>query len=707
MARPGLLSEYRAAQVRHICRKFGISEDEATQRITEIMRKRYKPMTAVIVETLTDGAPKLLAVDLVDYLNRHCDDLVSPSGSFYKQHETQTGITIKMIQDKLKQRKVAKKAMLKCKAIGDEVNELINYYLQTLIKIGVNSLPGNYGSKYSIFYDKGNYNAITSAGRALIGYANTCIEHVLGGNFGWYSFDQLINHIVVNINHIDHSKVKSTMKRHNLHQATKEELFEFYKKELSIYHKYKNFDVIWDEVKRLSDTEVQFFWYYQNLRHVLMGNDEVFRPWLEDMFNFDLVPQNPNVKPEDLFELDGALVTMINVAFDKYVNSGDPEIQVYDLPRKIPEKAKIFVNIANYVSAKLKEFDDIMDTFINTEICVPDVLNRKFMIRNSSVVSDTDSVIFTVKDWVDWYTHDIYKIYPGTYHIACLMIYWIQIAVAHSLKLYSIAHGAKGSHVGDMAMKNEFLYPTMIEADIKKTYAGVVTVQEGVILPKPADDIKGVQLKGSTMVKEATAFANNFIVNDILLDSLNKKISGHELIAKVMEFEQQIYKDIMEGKTKWCEPLSIKNKEDYATPLSQNYFYFMAWEEVFASKYGEFMVPNKTYAVPIASPTPEYFEMLRKTSPAIAKKFEAFVSKYGKAPSKIVVNPNLNMIPTELIPLVKIREIISANINPCRLILRQLGISCGFDDQDLLFTEVYGDHSLLSLTTQKVTQKHE
>lgn len=702
MARPGILQSYGKTMVTHVIRKYGLSEERAREMVKNICRERYKPMTAVIVETLTDGAPKLLAVDLVDYLNKHNDDLISPSGSFYCQHEKKTGATIQMLLDKLKQRKYHKKMMLKYKAIGDSVNEMIQTYLQTLIKIFVNSLPGNYGSKFSIFYDKGNYNAITSAGRALISYANTCIEHVLGGNFGWFSLDQLVNHITIHLEHIDKERVRTTLNNHGMRWVTKEELFEFYKKELLIYHRYKDFSRIWDEVVKMSDEEVQYFWYYQNLRHVIMENDSVFRPFLNNMFDSSKIPTDPNVKPDDLFNLEGALVTMVNVAFNSEVASGDPDIQVYDLPKRMPDKAIRFVSIANCVKKELDKFQDILSTFIYTPLCVPDVLNRKFMIRNSSVVSDTDSVIFTVKDWVDWYTHDIYKLTTETYHIACLMIYWIQLAVAHVLKIYSIAHGAKGDRVYDMAMKNEFLYPTMCEADIKKTYAGICKVQEGVILDPPVDDIKGVQLKGSTMVKEATEFANNFIVNDLLLGSLNGKISGHDLIKKVMDFEKVIYNDIMSGSTKWCEPLSIKTKEDYANPTSQNYFYYMAWKEIFADKYGDFMLPNKTHAVPIAPPTPGYFEELRKKNRKIADKFENFIKKYGKTPSKFVVNPNLNKIPEELIPLVQTRDLISSNINPCRLILRQVGISCGFDDKDLLFSEVYGDHSLLSVTTNKI-----
>ena len=173
MSRPRILQTYRDTMVTHLQRKFGFSEEEADRRFRLACKDRYSPMTAVVVETLTEGLPQLKAVDLVTYLDKHADDILSPNGSFYCQHEKKTGKTIQMILNRLKLRKKFKKEMLKFKAIGDTVNQLICYYLQTVIKIGVNSLPGNYGSPYSIFYSKDNYNSITSAGRALIGYANT------------------------------------------------------------------------------------------------------------------------------------------------------------------------------------------------------------------------------------------------------------------------------------------------------------------------------------------------------------------------------------------------------------------------------------------------------------------------------------------------------------------------------------------------------
>lgn len=711
MSRTGILHAYRAAMVDFICRKLNVDRDKASTVITDIMRDRYKPKTAIVAESSAPGNPGLIAVDVVSYLDKHNDNIITPSGAIFCQHTKKMGSTINLFLSKLKQRKAFKKIMLQAKAVSDFVKAKLYHALQTSTKITINALPGNTGSPYSLFYDKANYNAVTSTGRALISYANTCIEHVLGGNFGWFNVDQLINHLVIHLEEgcIDKDAVMKAIAKHKLKVVEHHELFDFYAKSLRIYHKYKDeeLEIVREMVNKLTKEEVQFFWYYQNLRHIFIGNENVFKDWIVETFDVNKV-KFEDVDVGDLFKIDGALVTMINVAFNDIVSSGDPEIQVYDLPKHMPDKAKKFICIAKYVESRLKEIDDLMDIFINTKKCVPDVNNRKFMIRNSSVVSDTDSVIFTVKDWVQWYTGEIYKIVPGTYNIACLMIYLITKAVAHALKMFSIAHGAKGDRVYDMAMKNEFLYTTMcLCKGVKKHYAGVVAVQEGVILPKPDPDIKGLQFKGSNMCREATAFAEKFIIENILLESLDKRIEGQKLIDKVIEFEMRIYNDLQEGKTTWLEPESIKNKTDYANdPDSTPYLYYEAWDEIFSHKYGEIFLPAKIPTVPIHPPSEEYFRWLEQTDPTICRKFRQFLVVHKKSPSKVAISLESGRIPKELTPLVQTRDIIWANTGPERLILKQLGIDCGFEKAKLCFAEVYGkDSKILSIVTDKPTLK--
>lgn len=691
MARQPLLKCYRDQVATYMMRKYGVTKEQASEMSLELCKEYYQPLTAVVEETKEDGIPVIRAVDLATWFDQQKDNIMSDSGSVYCQHEVKLSKTIEMIIEMMANRKKEKKLQLKMKAAGNTSEELKHYYAQTLIKITMNSLPGNYGSPYSLFYSKANYNAITSCGRSLIGYANSEIEAVLGGNFAWFSMDELLQHIIAHINHgIDLELVETVLKRYSLKRVSHNELFDFFKTGLTRYHRYTDFSQLTDIISKLSETEVQYFWYFQNFRHMFMGNSDIFKSWFKELFDISKVNfTDSSVTPDDLFKLDGALVILCNVAFHEYVDPGDSEIQVYDLPKKCPDLAIKFVHIARYVENKLHDVDQLFQIFLFTPINRTSVRTRSNMIRNSAVISDTDSVIFTVKDWVAWYTGNVYSTAAESYHIACVMIYWITQAITHTLLLYSQAHGARGDYEKVMAMKNEFLYTVMILADVKKHYAGIVSVQEGVLLPTPEIDIKGVQFKGSDICKLATDFAKNFSEHDVL-DNMHKngRISAHELIDKVRNFELRIRKDLEEGKSDWFKSLSIRKKTDYATPMSSNWYYYYTWQEIFAPKYGDILIPTKVPAVQIHMPNKEYLEWLSKRSPDIYKRMVEFLSK-NRPPTTIVINPVGGKVPPEIIPLVKFTDIIYHNVRPCHLLLKQLGISCGFEDSKLLFSDVY------------------
>ena len=739
--RPKLLETWKEQVACYISFKYGVSKEQALEMAKEIGRENYKPLTAIIEETKIDGQPIIKGVDLASWFDKQSDNIITPSGSVYCQHTKKTGTIINMLLEYLAKRKKEKKLMLKCKAAGDKTGQLIHYYAQTLTKIFINALPGNFGSRYSIFYDKGNYNAITSCGRSLIAFAYTEIEAVLGGNFMWLSIDDLMMHIISQIHAgIDEDKVNAVCTKYNLARKTKEDLYEFYKKELNTYNRYTdymhkhddsvkhakmrdNFEYnhldrikksndtityvrnnphdnrdlskIMDLIANMNDAQVQYFYYFENFRHIIMENDATFRKIFNDMFNYDMVPMDDTVDPEKLFELDGALVIMCNVAFHRYVDPGDSEIQVYDLPKKRTDLAKKFICIAQYVANKLKDLDDILDAFVYTKICRQNVENQQLLYRNTAVVSDTDSVIFTAKDWVKWYTGSMYSINEDAYNIAMLMVYWITKAVAHAMYKFSEAHGARDQYLHTIAMKNEFLYPVMTQADVKKHYAGVITVQEGVILPKPDVDIKGGQFRGSKVPKEALRFAEKFS-NDLTMEIYEHgQVDAHEVISKIRAFEERIFNELQAGVTEWLPAMSVKTKDKYANPMGSPWYYYYVWQNVFSAKYGDIIPPLKTPAVPVLAPTESYWSWLRDQDKDIHDRFVKFLSSKDergtlhKWPSSIVINPVGGKVPPELIPLIRVKDIIKSSVMPCHLLLRQIPINCGFDDDNNLFSDDY------------------
>lgn len=739
--RPRLLETWKEQVACYISLKYNVPKEKAIEVAKKIGAKRYKPLCAIVEETKTDCQPIIKGVDLASWFDKQADNIITPSGSVYCQHTKKTGTIIDMLLEFLARRKREKKLMLKCKAAGDTTGQLIHYYAQTLTKIFINALPGNFGSPYSIFYDKCNYNAITSCGRSLIAYAYTEIEAVLGGNFMWLTIDDLRMHIISQLHAgIDEDKVKSVMTHHGLAWKTKEDLMEFYTKELKIYnvytdymHKYddsvrhsrmksnleynhldrtaKSVDIvsyaknnkheagdlakIMELVWKLNDVQVQYFYYFENFRHIVMDNTDIFKKRFKDMFDYDLIQQDDNVDPEELFNIDGALVIMCNVAFNKYVDPGDSEIQVYDLPKKRPDLAKRFVCIAKHVASKLEELNDILEVFVYTKLCRQNIENQQLLYRQSSVVSDTDSVIFTVKDWVEWYTGSIYSIDEDAYNVAMLMVYWITKAVAHAMYKFSEAHGARGKYRHTIAMKNEFLYPVMIQADVKKHYAGVITVQEGVILPKPDIDIKGGQFRGSKVPKIALKFAEEFS-GDLAMDIYRKgQVDPHEVVDRIRQFEKRIYDDLQNGLTDWYTALSVKTKDKYANPMGSAWYYYYVWQKVFAPKYGDIVPPLKTPGVPLEKPTESYWSWLREQDMDIYKRWTHLLSindengTLHKWPSYMAINPIGGKVPPELIPLISVKKIIKDAVMPCHLLLRQIPINCGFDEDENLFSEIY------------------
>ncbi len=690
--RPGILQSYKENMATYISRIHNISYQQAEAMVREIMKERYTPKTAILLDTRHYGEPKIVGADLATFIESQNEKIISANGCVFMQHEEKIGVTARMVKEKLAQRKVLKKEMLKAKAVGDKNKMLQCYYGQTLIKINVNSLPGSYGSPYNLNYAKDLYNAITSNGRALIGFAYTTSEAVLGGNFAWFSEDELLNHLAIHLvdGIIDKQEVRRVINNHRMKVVSKDELMEFFLKEVRMYHINENLPNVRDLVNKLEPEEVQFFYYFQNLRHIIWGNDEYFRKWVTDTFDLTKITPDEHVNPQDLFKLDGDLVNMVNISFSEVLKPENPKWQVYDFPEKAPKLAQHLVTIANYVEDRLKSIEDVFNCFVYTKLNMPCIDLKKYMKRNTAVISDTDSVIFTVKDWIEWYTGDYYKITTPTYQIACCAIYWLTKATAHSLLLYSRSHGARGEFERTMAMKNEFLYPTMILADIKKHYAGVVTVQEGVVLPKPDPDIKGVQFKGSDICKAATKFAENFIVKKVLLKSMEGgKLSAQELIREVVSFEKKMESEIKSGRTEWYKALSLRTKNYYAVPTSSNYFYYMAWDEIFASKYGELMLPNKAPVVPIFKPTPQYIEWLGSRDKTICNKLMSFIEKYGKVMSYVAINPIAGKVPEELVPIINTRSIIYHNIKPAYLILQQIGIGIPFSKDELLLSEMY------------------
>lgn len=694
--RKPMFDEYVEMITEYIHRVTGDPYESIRPWVQELCRAKYRPKKLKHVKTVRPGSTKLVEEDLAGYIDRFRDKIITPSGSIYYPSGQKMSFISQMIADKLAERKKVKSKMMDCRGKGDFVTALFYHYQQANIKINVNALTGGFASPYNILYDKGGYNGITSSARSMITRVNTIAEQLLGGNFAWFRLDELINHIILNIRiRPSDEQIRKMVDKYHLKVPTKDMLKDFYTKILRTYLPLVDMTKVYQLVDSLSTEEVTFLWYYCNLVHLFQEND-FCKPFIEETMHVDHVQPLEGMTPKDGWKLDSTVVAIAAVTYIDQLG-GYNQKQICEEHNEYLGK---LVAYTKFLEEKLHSLDDLFETFIWTDADIGEVKSKPAMRRNIVIISDTDSTIFECSSWDKYYRGFQDGLDKSSYHVTSLCIYWLHHTVVHALKRFSTYFGVDPTQRSRLAMKNEFLYPVVLIYPLKKTYAGLQLIQEGVIFKDPEPDIKGGQLRSSAIAKPALDFVRDLLIEDVLKPTITSRISGNAIIEKVVEFERNIIKGIQAGQVTFMKVTSLGMEYEYKdpgrTPVIQAW---KLWQAVFAKKYGDMNPPLKVPMIPINQPNSSYLDWLKKESPAIFQKLGEYLSVNGTLPNNMIINPAMESIPEEIRPLIDIRSIVHAAMKPTYQTLSVLKIGVDADNATkLLLSDVYHEENLLGMS---------
>ncbi len=683
--RPSLPQEYIRLQAEMLHMTCGVDLEQAKAFVQQTIKSRFKDRNITIQSTIRYGEVAVVNTKLSAFVEKHRKHVITPSGSVYLTSDEKTSELGLMIDEQLKLRKQYKKEMFIAKKNGDDAKEMINFQLQTLMKILMNSMPGGFAYENNVFYDRGGYNSITSLARAMISVGYGYTERFLGGVFGWFNEEQLINFITATRNNApSDDKIAVVVNKYNLMVPTKQQLMSFFLTTVRQYQPVDQpFKIVELLVDRLTDMQRVYLYYYSNFKHLLQDNPQLGKNWISSCV--DITGEDVPVEQIDVNSFSEELATM-GACISQSLLKGEKYTDVlYNNEHPLHYS---FINIINRLQNRTRGIDDLTELFIYHKDTMPDLNLFKRCIRQSVIVSDTDSDIFTLQRWVDWMLNTLND-FPEGLKIASHMIYLLSTYLRHELAKFSAAHTGGTGENSRLQMKNEFVYPVMITFDVKKHYASLQAIQEGMVLPKLETEIKGVGLRGSIVSPRALEEFKKW-VEELLTESVGSQISAVKYIEKVVNYEKEIRASLMRGESEFLSITSVGFMHDYAKPWSSAYFYYQAWEDIFGDKYGHVHVPLKIQTVKLlASPPKEYFDWLKKFDVDIYNRWQRFVSKYKKHPPTIVINPQCSRIPEELIKIINYREIIYPNMRPYYLVLEALGIGVGYAKRNVLLSDIY------------------
>lgn len=680
-----------------LSRRTGRSFEEClayVKRVTdEGGRLEFKDKPMKYVGRKTNGDREFRITSFLGYINiveKH-NLIMSPSMTVYKPKEVDVSPNAQYIRKNIKKRKKSKKEMFQAKEAG---NAALNAYKdneQQTFKIKNNALSGAHSSASTVLFIDTIHSSLTSTCRSATGYGNANNEKVISGNRHYWSYDVVEANILHIINNVDLDEYQKMMDQYGLRHPTVEETMECIDRSTEYYTKNpKRRSDTQALIESLLDVERSAVVYTGDLYHIRKYNSDMMRTFIDRLAVIsEESVENPKQYINSVSEEMAALVSLFCgkwmegkslASFDDF----SPELQ-----NKIGATAK-------HLNEQLEDYRLFIKVILVSDIIPASMASLPTIVRRCAVTSDTDSTIYTIQEWLQWYGGKI-SFDEKLVMVGHTVSFLASSMIAHILAIMSANMGIAKDQLHDYAMKSEYYFPVFAVTTRAKTYFALMGAQEGQVFEENELELKGAVLKGSNSPAFIMSEVKNFILKILNTAYEDKKISLNEALKTTADLERKIRDSILSGDTTFYKSGEIKNADGYKKePERSPYFHYLLWEEVFAPKYGHVdEPPYGAIKMSIDAKNKTEFQAWLESieDPGIKHRLIEFMRKYGRTEITTIMIPKpiveLSGVPQELIQGVAIRKIISNLMEPMYVCLEVLGYYSIDSHQSRLVSDQY------------------
>lgn len=648
--------------------------------------------------------------------------ILSPTLAAYVHPEDKESLLAVYIAGNLAKRKKAKREMFDAEQVGNEELRSIKNAEQNTLKIKNNALSGAHSSPYTILWNKSSHSTLTSTCRTATSYGNANNEKFLYGNRHYYEPDVVKTNLISIINHTDLVEMAQVIEKFKLRCPSIEETMAVIHRSTEMYWRSAtHMQKIERLVSRLTEVERAAFVYTGDFYHLAQFNPEFVRSFLQCLSTKASTPLSVEESDEWIARLDDNLLAFasmlcsVELAGGKLGDAhGDGSLQkIRDV--RASDYGKIAGTIKNIIQT-LDAHSDFIKCFWVSGNLPASIFNLPNIIRRGAITSDTDSTIFTVQYWTEWYVGRLDFDETST-AIATTMVYLASEMIRHVLATISGNMGAAQKDVLRLTMKNEFYFPVFALTSRSKHYFAYISAQEGNLKKHLETEIKGVALRNSNVPPVIMKKAHELI--RALMDSImrREKISLRAVLSYVAEIENSIRAEVDSGGYSLLPKVTIKTAASYKEPRSSNYLHYEMWQEVFAVKYGHTNEPPYT-AVKVSVNTKSRTQLMEwiagMEDRALADRFQKWLTANGKKSVSTLLLPETILassgIPQEALQAMNLRNLIFQIMESFYLILEAVGFYMKNDkvtrlvsDQKWLTENLSADHVVGSLQLSSPT----
>lgn len=594
-------------------------------------------------------------------------ELLAPTFTTYTHPDKCESVLSRYIVTNINKRAKAKKAMFAAKAQGDKLVQAIKKIEQTGRKLGNNAISGAHVSASTPLYNKTAHSTLTSTCRSTSAYGNANNEKFLSGNRHYFHRDVVINNIVSIVTHVDYEKIQAVMTKYNLKYPTHEDVLECigYSTQLYWWNRQWMQDIE-ALVRKLTPLQCAAFVYVGDAYHLMKHNEDFFFRFLTRLSD-KVEGDHPN--PLDvLHKVPEAYINFCHQICRDEMKSVEPH-NYADLVGT-PRLSTLACTVEN-VADTIWDFRDLIEALWMTSNLPASVAHFPASIRRSALTSDTDSTIFTVQDWIIWYSGKV-SFDQRSRSVYAAMVFLTSATITHVLATMSANFGIVSKNIFKIAMKSEFTFDVFIPTQLGKHYFACISCQEGIVFSELEWEIKGAQLKSANAPRAIIKDAE-FMMKEIILSVMNEgKVSIHRWLNHVADAELSIINTIKQGGLNYFRSTSIKDAGSYAGKKEDSPFanHFL-WNQVFGDKYGIMPEPPyDTLKISVTTDTPTKLNawLAKMEDQELANRMRTYLSRNEKTSITTFHLPKeymtLRGIPREIMEIIDYEKIV---VDICRI----------------------------------------
>jgi len=503
--------------------------DNMRNRINEVFvseMNKVQDKNETFIEPFDKENPtKILGlVKTCDFLVREKQAIFTFNGIF----EREKSPIAQILENKLIERGIYKKKMLKNKADGDEKNARLNDSIQKFKKEVANSLFGVLGLKSFFLFNTITAGSITGNSATQLQLLINQIEKMFGGRVILRNYSEVVAYLTENTEYRDINLEDSF---NYFNKLNYEEFYKFDDTTLfNLISSYCQFDIEDD----LSPVQVDFI---KTLCFNIV-NDDKNRLRFYFLNNISRFLSSSSKLEDSIVTLKDNLCSLNDFNEKEMDNYFDEHLADY---------FKMYL----FDWSIQGEQDNLARNYTRTCVMVSDT-DSLFVSSPAltNLVKDTISSVVTIEDPQDL---DVFTFRILTY-VGTLTTGFQLSDTTHNCYMIGDNHKYK--------YKSEYFYPKMLLLKVKKTYLGLCTVQEGYKIPPFVDE---KNIKKTSYTSSSTDFVMDLC--SLFIDR-NKEFDYKETFDLIDRHKDKIRTKILDDlDSSIGKPLTYKTANNYDDPF--------------------------------------------------------------------------------------------------------------------------------------------